>query len=384
MSFWIVACSSKDESRDSIFSVLKSRIVPQLASDLFVLDVPDSLKVGTFDSLIKVVDELAKHDTMAESVLRRVERQLLEIDPNTQFKIMAQRTTATVDDYLRRFVWDEAKFPKKTHVTELIQLILASVGKIDEELRLKSAAFNDLKQQASQVAKKEGGNLSQRDLIDVLTPEVVKESDFIESEYLTTLVVVVPRGQDKEWLEKYEGLDEHVVPRSSQKLPPEDREGNTLWRVVVMKKSAEDFKSTARQNRFIVRDFTYSVEAYNHRKTERARIEQELKKNESFLKRVCEANFSDVFIAWVHLKAIRVFVEAVLRFGLPPKIAAFFLMPTGRNEKRLRQELETLFTSSGSFGKSYAGGAGGAEGHEMEGGEYYPYVSLTFTPLSQK
>jgi hypothetical protein len=31
--------------------------------------------------------------------------------------------------------------------------------------------------------------------------------------------------------------------------------------------------------------------------------------------RYCRTNFAEAFVAWIHLKAIRVFVESVLRYG---------------------------------------------------------------------
>ena len=40
-------------------------------------------------------------------------------------------------------------------------------------------------------------------------------------------------------------------------------------------------------------------------------------KNE--LVRMTKAAFADIFQAWTHLKALRIFVESVLRYGLPPE-----------------------------------------------------------------
>ena len=51
----------------------------------------------------------------------------------------------------------------------------------------------------------------------------------------------------------------------------------------------------------------------------------EKQKQESILSRICLAAFSECFIAWVHLKAIRIFVECVLRYGVPPDFNAFVL-----------------------------------------------------------
>ena len=54
-----------------------------------------------------------------------------------------------------------------------------------------------------------------------------------------------------------------VVPMSAKKLTAgdkfiEDRDGNTLYRVVLFKSSFEKFKKKAREAGFSVREFTYS------------------------------------------------------------------------------------------------------------------------------
>ena len=38
---------------------------------------------------------------------------------------------------------------------------------------------------------------------------------------------------------------------------------------------------------------------------------------EKKLKMFCQTTFSETFVNWMHLKVIRCFVEAVLRYGLP-------------------------------------------------------------------
>ena len=72
-----------------------------------------------------------------------------------------------------------------------------------------------------------------RDLLDVLTPENTDAKDFINTEHLLTSVVVVARGQEKEWKNCYETLASNVVPASSKKFAPIDKDGNTLLRTFV-------------------------------------------------------------------------------------------------------------------------------------------------------
>lgn len=46
----------------------------------------------------------------------------------------------------------------------------------------------------------------------------VKASDFLNTKYITTLVVIVPVSQILEFEDKYEELTNNVVPKSAKKL----------------------------------------------------------------------------------------------------------------------------------------------------------------------
>ena len=46
----------------------------------------------------------------------------------------------------------------------------------------------------------------------------MKKEDFVQSEYLTTVLVVIPKYLYKEWQQSYESITSYVVPRSSKSL----------------------------------------------------------------------------------------------------------------------------------------------------------------------
>jgi V-type H+-transporting ATPase subunit C len=54
-------------------------------------------------------------------------------------------------------------------------------------------------------------------------------------------------------------------------------------------------------------------------------------------------NFSEAFMAWIHVKALRAFVESVLRYGLPVTFQAMLLRPQRKAAKRLQEELNKLY-----------------------------------------
>jgi len=143
----------------------------------------------------------------------------------------------------------------------------------------------------------------------------------------------------------------------------------------MFKKVAEDFKIAARERKFVVRDFKFSTDKSG--KTDKKKMDAEKEKFRKNLVRWCKTNFSEAFIAWVHLKAIRVFVESVLRYGLPTNFQAMLLLPNKKSTK-LRKALHELYghlSSKSIFGK----GDGKDEEEHVPGTEqehFYPYVSL--------
>ena len=114
------------------------------------------------------------------------------------------------------------------------------VGQIESDLKGKSQAYNQLKSNLQSMEKKQTGSLLTRNLGDL-----VKADHFIlGSEYLTTLVVVVPIPCINDWHSKYESLTDKVVPRSTQMIF-QDAE-HALVTVSLFQKVVDEYKHKVR------------------------------------------------------------------------------------------------------------------------------------------
>jgi len=265
--------------------------------------------------------------------------------------------------------------------------LLTIVNKLEEEGRMKTAQFNDLKTQRTTLMKKsEAQSLPSKDLIDVFSPENVKsgtgaDDDFIMTEYLTTLIVVLAKGSEQEFLSSYERWGENVVPMSARKFQGmDDKEGNSLWRVIVFKSAADGFKRAARDARFIVRDFEYNAETLKKLKAQRDQVNRDFDAQQKVLQSFCSLAWSDVMVAWVHVKAMRVFVESVLRFGAPPSFASFNIQPQASQTTQARKALSDVFRANGNEANDKLAEAAA----EADGEEFYSYVSVQFSPFAPK
>jgi V-type H+-transporting ATPase subunit C len=70
---------------------------------------------------------------------------------------------------------------------------------------------------------------------------------------------------------------------------------------------------------------------------------QEKQRQYAPLVRWLKINFGEIFSAYLHVKALRVFVESVLRFGLPVNFQAAVMEPHKSAQKKLRSELNKLY-----------------------------------------
>lgn len=307
-------------------------------SNNYKFNIPD-LKVGTLDQLVGLSDDLAKLDTTAEQVTRKLVQYFGEVLEDERDKLADNLVVGGRDikTYVTKFQWEGAKYPLKQSLKVLSEIIGKQITQIDNDLKTKATTYNNLKNSLASIDRKATGSLLTKDLSDI-----VKAEDFVlNSEYLQTLMVVVPKILAKDWTAKYETLADMVVPGSSR-LITEDND-QMLFSVTLFKKVIEEYKTHCRENKFIVRDFVYDEESLKVGKTERDKLVQEKQRQYAPLVRWLKINFGEIFTAYVHVKALRVFVESVLRYGLPVNFQAAVVEPTKNSHKKLRTELHKLY-----------------------------------------
>lgn len=192
----------------------------------------------------------------------------------------------------------------------------------------------------------DSGSLLTRSLLGIVS----KDDLVLNSEYLVTLLVIVHKHSENDWSTKYETLATMVVPRSSRKIV-EDSE-NCLFSVTLFRKAVDEFKQACYKRRFNIRDFVYNEEALIAERTEIGRLETEMKKQFGPLTRWLKVNFGEAFICWAHVKAMRVFVESVLRYGIPVNFQAMLLAPLKNRRSKLREVLDNHYRHLDNSGTS--------------------------------
>uniref|UniRef100_A0A672ZEC6 V-type proton ATPase subunit C n=1 Tax=Sphaeramia orbicularis TaxID=375764 RepID=A0A672ZEC6_9TELE len=398
--FWLISAPGEKTCQQTWDKMMAATTRTNNLSTNHKFSIPD-LKVG-----IKLV-------------VKKVAQYMADVLEDSRDKVQENLLANGVDlvTYITRFQWDMAKYPIKQSLKNISEIISKQVTQIDNDLKTRASAYNSLKGNLQNLERKNAGSLLTRSLADI-----VKKDDFVlDSEYLITLLAVVPKTAYPEWQKTYETLAEMVVPRSSNLLFEDNDSG--LFSVTLFRKAIDDFKHKARENKFTVRDFQYNEEEMKADKEEMTRLSTDKKKQfvrDSTLEKVSisghkskkinvvlfslakirrltrlkqmvtvtdrclslqgplvrwlKVNFSEAFIAWIHIKALRVFVESVLRYGLPVNFQAMLLQPNKKTMKRLREVLNDLYKHLDSSAAAIIDSAMDIPGLNLSQQEYYPYV----------
>ncbi|KAF9377095.1 Vacuolar ATP synthase subunit C [Podila verticillata] len=361
--YWFVSAPGEG-NRTVTFQNFKAKIASSQndLSEVSPLPIPE-FKIGTLDTLVLLSEDLAKQDTAFESSANKlvdVIRSLLGAEAATKLAGSLSVNEKTIDNYLKTFQWNTMKYRTDKSLVELAEILNNEVASIDTLMKNKMANYNVVKGNLQGIQRREVGNLASRNIV----PYIKKEHVVLDSEYLETLVVAVPKTLYKEWTNKYETLTQMVVPRSSIKITEDDEYG--LFTVTLFTRIVEDFTNKCREERFIVRDFKYSENAIEEQNRELKEMDASEKELWATILRLAKTNFGEVFQAWTHLKSLRVFVESVLRYGLPPDFVGFTIKPKPKQEAKI---LDILTAQYGHLGGSPSNRGGASSGNQEDSAE---------------
>eukprot|EP01025_Chloroclados_australasicus_P013727 TRINITY_DN16437_c0_g1_i1.p1 TRINITY_DN16437_c0_g1~~TRINITY_DN16437_c0_g1_i1.p1 ORF type:complete len:367 (-),score=57.24 TRINITY_DN16437_c0_g1_i1:254-1354(-) len=360
--YWLISLPWLSDSQDATWRTLQHATANGDLSQNSRFDLPMGLRVGSLDTLMVLSDDLARVNIMAESVVNKIRRQASELVPDEALQV----NNRPVSSYLTSFAWDEAKYPLRKPLQDIVKELNESASGIDDELKVKMAEYASVKQQFQALNRKQGGSLAVKDVRTVVPKELV-----VDTENMMTMVVTVNNRNRKDFVAQYEGFSEMVVPRSAKIVAEDD--DMALVRVVVFRRVAEDFKQAARLKGFTSREYvpadTENDASTTNSGPDREAIAAELESKRSELGTWCRTSYGDAFTNWIHVCAVRLFVESVLRYGLPPKFQGVLMQPEEKYSAKLRKELAQAF---GTFGAEFW-----TTDDDNKNADVHPYVSFT-------
>ncbi|KAI2622953.1 ATPase, V1 complex, subunit C [Hypomontagnella submonticulosa] len=374
--------SDKQEALDSVKTTITS-------DNGTVLPFPvPNFKIGTLDALVQQADDLAKLNTACEGVVGKVGDSLRTLYEGNEDKASEQKMVndKPTDQYLRTFTWNKVRYRADRPVGEMIDILQKELTTIDNDVKGKFNQYNQVKTNLASLQRKQTGNLATKSLTPIVDPSLLVQ----DSEYLETHLVAVPSNLKKEYLKSYETLCPMVVPRSSIQVAQDDE--FILFAVTTFKKHSAEFQQKCREQKWTPRQYKYVEGGKEEEQKELDRVTREEKKVWGEALRLTRTGWSESVMILAHVMALRVFVESVLRYGLPLKFVSALVLTTPKLAKKVKTALDSSYSYLGgnAFGRDKRGRitkddaaltsemAAAGFGHGGEGNEYTAYVYYEF------
>lgn len=377
---------------------------------------------------------LGKLDQVTEQVVRKVERQFHELNDSTDFQNLQGFGNDDFEDenemvleveevptlqYLETFGWNSAKYPVSRQVDELSGSIQKQATKLEEELKESSIYLAEKKQVVQQLQRRKQGNLAMMDIDEVITKEVILEHELVDSEYIKDVAMLVQKNNEKSFLSDYETFANASVIYSKQKSGTDGEAGSpvvpcsaiklsedaeyVVYAIKLLRNYVSEVKKDALSKRYMLKSINFSLlrkgAAATTQQGELSDMQQlsteenlEIARDEllsavSQLRRWCQAHYGEAFSAWVHVKALRVFVESALRYGLPTNYSAVLVkLKKSSVKSKARKVLYERYKQLDDYGMSSmketeASNTGGI-GLSLD--EMFPYVSFEITAFASR
>ncbi|KAI9882784.1 MAG: hypothetical protein M1823_005463 [Watsoniomyces obsoletus] len=374
---------SPSNDREEAFTALQATISADNGT-VSRFPIPE-LKMGTLDALVQQADELAKLDTACDGVVSKIGDGLRNILEGDQEKINQQKAVndKPVDQYLRTFTWNKVKYRADKPLSEISDMLQKEIVSIDNEFKNKFTQYTQVKTTLTTLQRKQTGNLSTRSLASIVDPSILIQS----SEYLETHLIAVPNPLNKDFIKAYETISPMVVPRSSLHITSDEE--YTLYAVTTFKKHSHEFIQKCRERRWTPRDFKYVEGGTEEERKEMERVNRDERRIWGEVLRLGRTGWGDAVMVWIHVLALRVFVETVLRYGLPLEYVCGLIKTTPKGAKKVKQSLDGAYSYLGrsAFGRDKKGRIQKDDstvsdmatgGHVGENGDYSPYVYYEF------
>ncbi|KAI1351508.1 vacuolar ATP synthase-like protein subunit C 1 [Xylaria sp. FL0043] len=372
-------------SLPSTFDELKATI----ADNGTVVPFPiPNFKIGTLDALVQQADDLAKLDSACQALVAKVADSLRTLYDGDEQKASEQKVVndKPTDQYLRSFTWNTVRYRADKPVGELFSGLQKDLVTTDNDVKGKLNQYNQVKSNLTALQRKQTGNLATKSLTPIIDPAVLVQ----DSEYLETHLIAVPKNLRKDFIKSYETLAERVVPRSAVELAHDDE--FVLYAVTTFKKNSAEFQQKCREQKWTPRQYKYVEGGKEEEKRELERVAREEKKVWGEALRMVHTGWSESVMIWAHVMALRVFVESVLRYGLPLEFVPALIATNSKLVKKVKTALDTAYSYLGgnAVGRDKRGkltkddaaltsemAAAGVGGHG-EGNEYTAYVYYEF------
>ena len=374
------AKSLKEFGREIKENVLKG--IDKLA--LYEVETRDmkNLLSESLDTMFKLNDDLIEHENKIENYLKQEEKRIYDLvdkskDKDFELNITINNSEIPPEKAITNFKWSEQKYPRKSKaISDVMEKLYKKYTESQKQLKNKYEEYQNLMNTLNLKIKgeHEAQSLMRRDYRDL-----IKLDSMIETDYLCTVLCFVPIGTEKYFLEKYESLaGGFVLEGSAEKLGGSAEDGAFLYRVLVMKHAKAAFKTECQGTlRVNCRDF--DKEILSRREVEKGEImklKAESDEKRMNLMHLSKSAYSEIFIALLHIKMLRIYIESNLKYSSPDYFTYIIDLPKEKQTKTISLLIKK-FSDPSEFGLY------GTKDETKDSEDFFPFILIRLTVPSK-
>ena len=171
---------------------------------------------------MELMDTFAKYDMAVDGACKRNEKLYIELcqnknqEPDLKLEVSSGQKRGqankmvTVDEYIRDFKWDQARFQMDKSLKFLGNKIQATEKQCADRLKKKTDEVAQIKNKLQALTRKFSKNYLQTDLEVLVYEKKINQTFFVNFHYpetkMTTILLVVPKKKVNEFQDTYENL----------------------------------------------------------------------------------------------------------------------------------------------------------------------------------
>jgi len=312
-------------------------------------------KLGSLDSMLLNLERAKKIEMVTENFLKRIEKAHTDLCPDkklTSYKLDSKDFgPIDIEKFLKKFDWDDIRYPRTASLSDQIKNIEEKIASMEKNIKVKQQNFSDSKAIIANTVEKKDNitNFINRDLNETIT-ELLKDKRiktlrpeiFVNSEYLQSCIVFVPKEAIDSFNETYELQNEFILPKSFVEIT--ENYGYVMGHLVVFKKSFEMVKIAFKDKyKAVTKDFVFDPEGASNKQKEKTAVLAQNETDRDLLISTCIEAFKESLVALIHIKVYVVVIDSSLRFGSFTNFKIALIFFDKGKEGRLVQSLVKAF-----------------------------------------
>ncbi|OAG31734.1 V-type H+-transporting ATPase subunit C [Nematocida displodere] len=270
----------------------------------------------SIDCLFDAEERVSALETLAQDTIRKYLAAYNAISeaPVSDTQILGK----TFDHFLKTFAWNSTKYPQSTKITDLLSSMEQELATAIEAYSEKNRMYLNEKKKKEALSRRRSGSIYDLDINTIAYKEgELTANSFFRKYYLGIREKL--REKDVEKLESIEGL---FVESRNCVFKGTDGE---VYEILGRSGAKEEVLKDLEKQGYYVKEQaeTYAEYLKLCEQDEEALVQFEQVRNAVFL--LVSANLQKLYGLLVHTKHLGVYIESILRFGLPSTFCFFIL-----------------------------------------------------------